>query len=56
MERPRSISPGATDSNKKTDKPVVVVSEQPKDLGKDKMEPFKRDSPILSHIKRQGTK
>ena len=55
MERPRSISPGATDSNKKTDKPVVVVSEQPKDLGKDKMEPFKRDSPILKDRERSKT-
>ena len=54
-ERPRSISPGATDSNKKTDKPVVVVSEQPKDLGKDKVEPFKRDSPILKDRERSKT-
>ena len=54
-ERPRSISPGATDSNKKTEKPVVVVSEQPKDLGKDKIEPFKRDSPILKDRERSKT-
>ena len=54
-DRPRSISPGATDSNKKTDKPVVLVSEQPKDLGKDKVEPFKRDSPILKDRERSKT-
>ena len=54
-ERPRSIFSGATDSNKKTEKPVVVVSEQPKDLGKDKMEPFKRNSPILKDRERSKT-